>query len=66
MFKNYRPLNLHFYMAHLLFGYKMSVFSIDGNKKNEIKKRRRGEEEKEEKEKQCSEGNMIKQDEPRS
>lgn len=34
----------------------MSVFSVDGNKKKEKKRKR----------KQCYEGNMIKQDEPRS
>lgn len=37
MFKNCRPLNLHFCMAHLLFGYK-SVCFLYGDKKSETKK----------------------------
>lgn len=39
MFKNCRPLNLHFCMAHLLFGYK-SVCFLYGDKKSETKKGR--------------------------
>lgn len=39
IFKNCRPLNPHFYMAHLLLAIKMTVFfPMDGKNKNEIKK----------------------------
>lgn len=39
IFKNGRPLNPHFYMAHLLLAIKMTVFfPMDGKNKNEIKK----------------------------